>query len=322
MQINYNDAALFLKSNDNYLILTHASPDGDTVGSGYGLCYALRSIGKNANVLCSDEFPKRYDYLYKSYSPQKFSPETIVAVDVADKKLLGPVLQQYGDYIDLCIDHHLSNALYAKRTLVNPSAAAACQVIYFLLAESGLAKIDCNIAQCLYTGIATDTGCFKYDCTSPETHIAASELMKCGIATAKINRRLFDVKSKARMMVEQFVLGNMEYYLDDQCSIAAVTIETMRSMGLAAEEFEGLAGLTTQLESVQVGIMIRQKDTEKFKISMRSTGDIDVSAICAEFDGGGHAKAAGCTLEGSLDDIKIKLLSGVAPALGIDLWLA
>lgn len=322
MQINYTEAAEFLKNNDNYYILTHASPDGDTVGSGYGLCYALRNMGKQANVLCSDEFPKRYDYLYAPYKPQKFTPQTIVAVDIADKKLLGPRLQQYGDYVDLCIDHHISNVFFAKRTLVDPEAAAACQVIFELLSETALTELDFDIAQCLYTGIATDTGCFKFDCTSAKTHIDAAELMKYGIPVGRINRMLFDVKSKARMKVEQFVSKGMEYYLDDQCAIAAVTLEDMESIGLAAEEFEGLAGLTTQLESIEVGIIIRQKDVGKYKISMRSTGDVDVSEICKTLGGGGHSKAAGCTLEGKLDDIKIKLLAAVAPALGIDLWLA
>lgn len=322
MQISYNETAEFLRNNDNFYILTHASPDGDTVGSGFGLCYMLRKIGKKANVLCSDDFPKRYDFMYKEYAPMKFSPDTIVAVDVADKKLLGNNLSQYSYFVDLCIDHHISNTGYAKRTLVEPDAAAACQIIYQLAARTGLAEFDRNIAQCLYTGIATDTGCFKFDCTSPETHIAAAELMRYDIPAGKINRRMFDEKSKGRMKVEQYVINTMEYYLDDKCSISAVTLEEMEKEGLKQEDLEGIAGISTMLESIEVGIVIRQKDTNKFKVSMRSTGDVDVSEICKKFDGGGHVKAAGCTLEGDLNEIKRKLLAGVAPALGIDLWLA
>lgn len=135
MQINLKETADFLKAHDNYYILTHQSPDGDTMGSGFGLCYALRKIGKKANVICSDEFPKRYYFMHDIYEPQKFSPETIVAVDVADTKLLGPKLAQYGSYVDLCIDHHISNTEYAKQLLVYPDAAAACEVIYRVLAE-------------------------------------------------------------------------------------------------------------------------------------------------------------------------------------------
>ena len=114
----------------------------------------------------------------------------------------------------------------------------------------------------------------------------------------------------------------MDYYLDDKCAMAAVTLDTIRKAGLAQEEFEGIAGMSVQLEGVQVGVIIKEKDEGKFKVSMRSASDIDVSAICAKFGGGGHVKAAGCTLEGSLSDVKLRLLSGIAPEMGIDLWLA
>ena len=180
MQINLKETAEFLKTHDNYYILTHQSPDGDTLGSGFALCYALRGMGKNANVLCSDEFPKRYHYMYADYEPQKFSPETIVAVDVADSKLLGTKLAQYGDYVDLCIDHHISNTEYAKRLLIYPDASAACEVLYRVLSEMET-ELNKNIAACLYTGISTDTGCFKYGNTTRLAHIIAAKLMEFDI---------------------------------------------------------------------------------------------------------------------------------------------
>ncbi|MBQ8904350.1 MAG: bifunctional oligoribonuclease/PAP phosphatase NrnA, partial [Oscillospiraceae bacterium] len=149
-----------------------------------------------------------------------------------------------------------------------------------------------------------------------------AHLMDCGIRLEQINREMFDIKSKARIKVEQYILSAMEYYLDDKCAMVAVTLDTMKKTGLAPEEFEGIAGMSVQTEGVQIGIVIREKDKGKFKISMRSASDIDVSEICQKFDGGGHVKAAGCTLEGPLDDVKLRLLSAVAPAMGIDLWLA
>ncbi len=321
MNISLTETAEFLKNHDNYYILTHQSPDGDTMGSGFSLCYALRSIGKKANVLCSDEFPKRYHFMYEGYEPQKFSPETIVAVDVADKKLLGPKLIQYGDYVNLCIDHHVSNLNYAERLLLNADAAAACEVMYQVISEMGI-EFTKQIAECLYTGIATDTGCFKYGNTTQLAHIITAHLMDCGIRLEQINREMFDTKSKARLNVEQYIISAMEYYLDDRCAMVAVTLDTMKKAGLAPEEFEGIAGMSVQTEGVEVGVIIREKDEGKFKISMRSASDTDVSAICQKFGGGGHVKAAGCTLEGPLDDVKLRLLSGIAPAMGIDLWLA
>ena len=319
--VDITAAADFLKEHDNYYILTHQSPDGDTMGSGFALCFALRKMGKNANVLCSDDFPKRYDFMYEGYEPKKFAPETITAVDVADRKLLGTRLAQYGDYTDLCIDHHVSNERYAKMLLLHPDAAATCEVLYQVLTEMG-AELDKHIAQCLYTGIATDTGCFKYANTTRQAHIIAAQLMEYGVDIEHINRRMFDIKSMARLKVEQYINSAMEYYLDNKCAMAAVTLDTVRKTGLAQEEFEGIAGMSVQLEGVQVGVIIKEKEEGKFKVSMRSASDIDVSAICAKFGGGGHVKAAGCTLEGSLADVKLRLLSGIAPAMGIDLWLA
>ncbi len=194
-------------------------------------------------------------------------------------------------------------------------------MLFQVLTEMG-AELDKRIAECLYTGIATDTGCFKYANTTKLAHIIAAELMEQGVDIERINREMFDIKSKARLKVEQYINSAMEYYLDDKCAMAAVTLDTIRKAGLAQEEFEGIAGMSVQLEGVQVGVIIKEKDEGKFKVSMRSASDIDVSAICAKFGGGGHVKAAGCTLEGSLSDVKLRLLSGIAPEMGIDLWLA
>ena len=221
--ISIADAAGFLKANDNYYILTHLSPDGDAMGSGFGLCFALRAMGKKANVLCSDPFPKRYEFLYGDYAPIKFTPQTIVTVDLADTTLFGRELQVYGDYVDLAIDHHISNTRYASKLLLDGNAAAACEVIYQVLKEGGM-PIDKHIASCLYTGIATYSGCFKFENTTPNTHIIAAELMKYGFNFARINRKLFDIKSKARFMVEQYVINNLETYLDNKCAMIAVTV--------------------------------------------------------------------------------------------------
>lgn len=272
-------------------------------------------MGKKANVYCSDELPKRYDFMYEGYEPQDFEVKTVVAVDVADPKLLGKNLEHYADKVGLCIDHHISNTGYAKRTLVEPHAAAACQVIFKLLSTQKLTECDAMIAKCLYTGIATDTGCFKFDSCTSETHAVAAELMKFDIGAGKINRRMFDQKSKARIAVEQHVLGSMEYYFDERCSVASVSLDDIKRTGLPAEEFEGIAGITTVLETIEVGVFIRQKEEHKIKASLRSTGDIDVSAICAQFGGGGHIKAAGCSFETSIDDAKTKIVKAVGRVL-------
>ncbi len=318
---SYAEAAEFLKSHDNYYILIHVAPDGDAMGSGFGLCRVLREMGKNANVLCSDPFPKRYKYLYDWYEPGRFTPKTVVAVDLADKKLFGKELTAYEEYVDMCIDHHVSNTGYAKQTVLDPNASAACEVLYEIL-TAGNIPLDDISAKCIYTGIATDTGCFKFENTTPRCHVIVSELMSFDIPYAPINRQLFDIKSKARLTVEQQVLGSAETYLDDKCAIIAVTYKMMSETGLSKEEFEGLASLPMQIEGVVVGVTIKEKEEGKFKISMRSTEEADVSAICGKLGGGGHARAAGCSVEGTLEQVKMKALSAIASALGFDLWLS
>lgn len=315
MQLNYKETAEYIKSSDNIFILTHQSPDGDTFGCAFALLTVLRKMGKKANVLCSDEFPKRYDFMYENYQPQEFEHKTIIAVDVADKKLLGKNLSQFGDCVDLCIDHHSSNMLYAERLLLNGKAAAACEVMYELFVEMGV-DIDQHTAECLYTGIATDTGCFKFDNTTSRTHCVAAELMKYNIRYWWINRRMFDIKSKSRIKIEAYVTSSLEYYYNDKCSLIAITGDVIKKVGVEPEEFEGLASLAMQLESVEVGITMKEREPGVYKVSMRSSGDTDVCEICSTLEGGGHKKAAGCLVRGTLQEAKDKLLQAVAKSFG------
>lgn len=303
--MDFSKIKSFLESCDNVTILTHKSPDGDTLGAGFALCRYLRLQGKKANVVNSDPLPERYAFLYEGYEPMKFVERTVIAVDIADTKLLGHNLEQYAEdgKIDLCIDHHVSNKYYAKYTFVNASASAACQIMYELFRYMD-APIDKIIAKCLYTGIATDTGCFKYENTTSAAHIAVSELMKYNIDYANINRRMFDVKSRARIKIEQAVTDNMEFYFDDRCAVISITTEMMEKSGIEAAEFEGLASIPLQVEGVEMGITIKQRHEKVFKLSVRTTETIDASKFCQKFGGGGHIRAAGCELEGTLDEVK------------------
>ena len=314
MEIDYRQAIDFIKKSDNIYVLCHQSPDGDTLGSAFALVNVLRSMGKKANALCSDQFPHRYNFMYDGYYKQEFEPKTIIAVDVADQELLGKNLNHYRDSIDLCIDHHISNTFFAQKTLVNPHASATCEVLFELFSQMNY-KMDQLTATCLYTGIATDTGCFKYENTSQRSHIAASELMAYNVDYAQINRKMFDVKSKGRMKVEQYLTSNIEYYLDDKCAMITITQDIIDNSGMEAAEFEGIASLTLQVECVEVGVTIKQREENVFKISMRSSNYVDVSALCQKFNGGGHIKAAGCQIIGELEDVKKQIIDAIKTAI-------
>ncbi len=320
-QIDYKAAADFLRSHDNYYILIHQSPDGDAVGSGFALCSALRDLGKKANVMCSDPLPGKYSYITDKYEPQRFNHSTTVSIDLADTKLLGKTLSGYSDYIELAIDHHKSNTGFAERLTVDPDASSACEVLYEILTE-GEIPISELTATCIYTGMATDTGCFKYDCTTPRCHIIAAELMKeYSLPIGRINRVLFDIKSMERLKFEQKIISNMKVFLDGNCAVAAIMLADLARWGVSEQDTEGVAALPMQIEGVEVGITLKEKEENKFKVSMRSAEKVDVSEICMKFGGGGHTRAAGCMIEGDVDQVRMKVLAAIAPILGIDLWM-
>ncbi|MBZ4671335.1 MAG: bifunctional oligoribonuclease and phosphatase NrnA [Clostridiales bacterium] len=314
MLIDFQKAAEILKNSQNVYVISHQSPDGDTLGSGFALVYFLRNLGKKANLICSDEIPPKFKFLSEGYADEDFEPECFIAVDIADKALFGEKTAPFAENIELCIDHHISNSLYAKNTLLNPKAAATCQVLFELFEFMG-AEIGKKIATCLYTGLATDTGCFKFENTTPEAHFAAGKLISFGVEHFKINRRMFDEKSMARIKAEQLLLSGMEYFLGGKITMIAVTRDVMEKSGLDENEFEGVTSLTMQLEGVEVGITAKERSDGVYKISMRSSGRANVSEICALFGGGGHIRAAGCTVEGSLDEVKAKLVSAVEKAV-------
>ena len=307
--ISAKDVAKLILENDDILIISHKSPDGDTLGCAFSLYYSLCQLGKNARIECSDEFPKKYDYLYKEYSPKEFEPKFIVAVDIADVQLFGKKTEKYSKYIDICIDHHPSNTHYANKTLLNSSAAAACEVMYEVLTELGV-TIDKNIANSIYTGVLTDTGCFKYSNTSAITHIIAARMIEAGADYAEINKDLFDTKSKSRLLLEKEVINNLKYYFDDKCAVINISQELLEKTGANEFEIDGLSALPRQIEGVEVGITLREKE-DGYKISLRTTSYVNACEICKALGGGGHARAAGCFIEGDLETVTKTIIEEV-----------
>ena len=302
----------YLEEHDCYTILTHKSPDGDTLGAGFALCEYLRRMGKKANVLNGEGFPDRYSFMYTGCEPQEFEEQCVIAVDIADTNLLGSGLARYAGegMIDLCIDHHISNKYFAKESYVDGRASAACLILYELFKLMGR-PINSHIAMCLYTGIATDTGCFKYENTIPEAHIAASELIKYDFGFSVVNRKMFDIKSKGRIQAENFATDNMEFFCGDKCAVIVLTTEMMDSCGIEPAEFEGMASIPLSVEGVEIGITIRQRHEQVYKLSVRTTETLDASAFCRQFGGGGHIRAAGCEIRGTLDEVREKVMEAV-----------
>ncbi|MBE6778446.1 MAG: bifunctional oligoribonuclease/PAP phosphatase NrnA [Ruminococcaceae bacterium] len=314
-KINEQEAAAMLRQADHILLLAHQYPDGDTLGSNFALCQALQTMGKTVRVLCGDPIPERYDYMYEQVSQPDFEPAFICAVDVADAKLLGPALQQeYGHRVDLCIDHHGTNTGYAAYTCVDESCAAAAMVVFRLVELLGVALTP-GIAQCLFTGIATDTGCFKYANAGALAQRMAATCIDQGIPYEMINRVNFDIKSRARIELERLALEQMTFSHGGRLAIMVITNDMVQKSGAGENDMEGLPPIPRQIEGVWVGVTLRQKKDGNYKISVRTGTHADAAKICALLGGGGHQRAAGCAVDGSLEEARTAIVRAVETAI-------
>lgn len=315
-QLNVQQMAQRLRSSDNILILCHKNPDGDTIGSGSALYYALKELDKNAAVLCSDEIPSRYAFTNARQFRGEFEPETIVAVDVASVQLFGENndLPRYSRHVDLCIDHHAGNSGFADFTLVDSTAAAAAELLYQVIVAMDV-PVTPHIADCLYTGVATDTGCFRFSSTTANTHLTAAKLIEAGCHVEELNTLLFDTKPRARMEAERIARNHLEYHLEGRCALIYLTRDEIRQSGVDPADLEELTSLPVSIEGVKVGITLRQQPGGSYRISVRTVKGVDACAIARRLGGGGHNRAAGCELLGNLENAKNAILAEVAEEL-------
>ena len=313
--ISEKQAADLLMEADNILLLAHQYPDGDTVGSNYALCLALREMGKQVRVLCGDPIPERYEYITDGVDMPDFEPAFICAVDVADPALLGTaVAAEYGHRVDLCIDHHSTNVGYAAATCVDGDCAAAAMVVMRILRLMGQ-PLTPAIASCLYTGIATDSGCFKYLNADATAHRMAADCIEAGAPYDMINRVNFDIKSRARIDLERLALEGMEFHHHGRVAVMTITAEMIAHSGATENDLEGMTPIPRQIEGVWVGITLRQKADGNYKISVRTGHHADATEICALLGGGGHVRAAGCSVDGTLEEAKTAVLRATEQAI-------
>ena len=294
---------------DNALILSHRSPDGDTLGCAFALCRGMRSLGKKAAVRCADEIPGKYAFMSEGMEEQSFEPEHFVTVDIAGPHLLGSLAEEYEKKIEVCIDHHLRNNVEAPVKFVDTKAAATAEIIWLLLCAMG-AEIDKGVASCLFAAISTDTGCFKYGNVTPRTHLIAVELMKYDVDCAGINFRLLDEVSQAQLELKKQALDTLEYCCDNQCAVVTITTEMIEKTNASPEDLDGISNIPRSIAGVECGITMRQI-SDGWKISVRSSDRVNASDLCGKFGGGGHKAAAGCRFTCSYEEAKKQLVDAV-----------
>ncbi len=311
MNETITSVARFLLENDNYVIGIHANPDGDCVGSACGLSGAIKKLGKKCSVLSPGTIQKRLQFLNYSdteilecregYDKIKGEKHTYITVDVASDHLLGEISDVFQVYNKYAIDHHEKNTITSQKLYLDSSSSAAGEIVYKIICEleewTNESIWDEKIASSVFGAISSDTGCFKYGNTSPETHRIAANLLEKGADSRDINYRLFDLKSPQQIACEGFAYGNIELYEDGKISFIYISDDILSKIGATHSDTETISQIGRGIEGVQIAAFMRDKAEGEFKISVRCNIDTDLSVLCASLGvGGGHKKAAGCTI--------------------------
>ncbi len=311
--ITLPEIADLLRNSQKIALFSHASPDGDTVGSVVGLSCLLEDLGKEVICLCADPIPEYIAFVgadrFKSDFPGG-DDWLYVTVDVASPQLLGALEAKFADRIDLRIDHHAFGSDFAARNYCDPNAAAACEIIAILAGELG--GLTQRAAAALYVGLSTDTGSFRYSCTTPRTLRIAADLLDAGAPAEDINDRLYENMSLDMLRTNAFFLDNLEMYDDGKILLIPIEEEKRIAAGIAEDALDGMSSLARKIIGVQLGISLRQREPGVYKVSMRATKSVDCASLCALFGGGGHLRAAGATIRAdSFAEAKRQLIETV-----------
>lgn len=305
------EAAAFLRSRDNFLLITHIRPDGDTLGCAAALCRVLRGLGKTAAILPNDRTSAGYaPYVAGLWASGGYEPDTVVTVDLSAPSMFTDNAEPYRGRVDLAIDHHIDGGLFSPRRCVYPERAACGEIVYEI--ADALGQLTPEVALPLYVAIATDTGCFAFSNTTGDTHRVAAELIAEGIDYRSVNTRHFRTKTKRRIAMEGELLSGLDFFNDDRTVFLTISLSMIDRLHLDEDDLDNVASLGSQIEGVDCAITLRQQENGDWKASVRTTERVNAAELCAVFGGGGHAEAAGCILHGmELGDVKSAMSSAV-----------
>ena len=291
------------------LIIYHIRSDADAVGSAFALKELMRVMGIQAYCACSDEIPERLQFLTDGTqgsvlldADMPIDFERVISVDSASPTQLGELFARIRRDVDIMIDHHANGSVYADN-YIDASAAATGEIIYAIakrLCEMGeIDEIPPRVINCVYAAVSSDTGGFRYSNATPRTMRIAAELIEAGVDSAEINRLLFDSKSLKQVQAEGEAIRRLRIHADGRVASTLMPYSVKAAMGLLDEHLGTLVDIPRSVFGVDIAFAIKQETEEGvFRVSMRSAIDFDVSEICAVFGGGGHRRAAGCTIRG------------------------
>ncbi len=291
-----------------FLVTSHVDPDGDAVGSAFALCLALTGLGKDAAVYLQDAVPYRYRFLPRPAAVHHELPEdgydAVFVVDCGDLRRVGNGHESLGHKSFLVnIDHHESNDAFGQINIVDERASSTAEILYLVLKSLGV-RFTGDIATNLYTAVITDTGSFRYDNTTERAFSICREMVGFGVSPVHVAANVYENHPKERFQLLCLVLATLETLSDDRIALALVTGDMFSRTHTSAEHSEGFVEYLKEIDSVEVACLLRETAHGKYKVSMRSKNGVDVASVARSLGGGGHRKAAGCTMEGDLDTIK------------------
>lgn len=310
-----DQAIELIRQSKDVFVGTHVRPDGDALGSLLGLSLALEKAGLRVARLCADPVPGVYAFLEKSdqmrAEPPEWRPQLGLVADCDGLARLGPLTSSFASLPHLVdMDHHASNQSFGQVRLIDPSAGACAEIVHDLISGLGV-PLDEDIATCLYTGVLTDTGRFCYPNTTAASLRIAAELVAAGARPGFIARKVYAENSIAATHLLGVALSRLAVHLGEQVVSAALTRADFTATGAVSADTEGIIDHLRAIGGPRVALLFVQLENGEVRVSLRSDGSVDVSAIALGFRGGGHAMAAGCTCAGSVEQVQRQVLSAV-----------
>ena len=307
-----------LERSTRCLISTHVSPEGDALGSALALAHALRGMGKETLVVNRDPVPRLLDFLpagglFRQVSRPDKGYELLVVVDCGDLERTA-LFNEWRPPLIVNIDHHITNKQFGQINWVEPDASATAEMIAVLLGDMRV-PLTKDIALCLYTALMTETGSFRYSNTTPAVFRLAAELADLGVQPAWVSQKIYERNTVSRLKLLGALLERMELNSDRTVAWVTIPSELFGRTGTTAEDAEDFVNYPRSLTETEVAILLRDAEPGRVKVSFRASGNVDVAAIAAQFGGGGHRKAAGCTVAGTLDAVRSKIIDAAERAV-------
>ena len=292
-----NDTAQFLLTHDRYTILSHRRPDGDTIGSSAALCLGLRSLGKTAHVLYNEEVSQRFSWLHEGLTKERVEEgDIVVSVDVASPGMLPKAFQHLLGGITLRIDHHGSATSFTEVELVDPASASCAELVWDVLVMMGV-KADQKIAEAVYVGISTDTGCFRFSNTTAHTFAVAAECARAGARIYELNQELFETNTLGRLKMQAWMVDHMQLLKNGEMAIVSIPKTVEESIGVTEDDMDNISSFPRTVAGVCMAATLRETVDGDTKISVRAVPGYDATKITEKFGGGGHKGAAGAALK-------------------------